>query len=103
MNVDRESTHFNSEHCEKFIFEKSHFFIKSSEKLFKKAADVIAAEGYKEAGYEYIIIDDCWLEKERDPVTNRLVPDRKRFPSGLNALADYVRDIFHLNLDYCSL
>lgn len=27
---------------------------------------------------------------ERDPITKQLVPDRKRFPSGIKALADYV-------------
>lgn len=47
-------------------------------------------EGYKDAGYEYLIIDDCWLEKERDNVTNKLVPDKKRFPNGMKAVADYV-------------
>lgn len=61
-----------------------------SEWLFKNATDHIVADGYKEAGYEYVIIDDCWMEKERDPVTKELVPDRKRFPSGMKALADYV-------------
>lgn len=53
-------------------------------------------EGYKDAGYEYVIIDDCWLEKERDNVTGRLVPDKKRFPNGMKAVADYVsRTILH--------
>lgn len=47
-------------------------------------------EGYKDAGYEYVIIDDCWLEKERDNKTGRLVPDKKRFPNGMKAVADYV-------------
>lgn len=61
-----------------------------SEWLFKNATDFIVANGYKDAGYEYVIIDDCWLEWERDPVTNELVADRQRFPSGLKALADYV-------------
>ncbi|KAG4071125.1 hypothetical protein HA402_014393 [Bradysia odoriphaga] len=61
-----------------------------SEQLFKTAADVIASEGYKDVGYEYVIIDDCWLESERDNVTKELVPDRKRFPNGMKALADYV-------------
>lgn len=61
-----------------------------SEWLFKNVTDHFVSDGYKEAGYEYVIIDDCWLEKERDPVTNELVPDRKRFPSGLKALADYI-------------
>lgn len=64
-----------------------------SERLFKTAADVIASQGYKDVGYEYIIIDDCWLEFERDKVTKELVPDRKRFPNGIKALADYVRSI----------
>lgn len=52
-------------------------------------ADIMLSEGYSEAGYEYIIIDDCWLEKERDE-NNRLVPDRKRFPNGMKYVADYV-------------
>lgn len=47
-------------------------------------------EGYKDLGYEYVIIDDCWLEFERDNVTNKLVADRKRFPNGMKAVADYV-------------
>lgn len=50
----------------------------------------MVANGYKEAGYEYVIIDDCWLEMERDPVTQEMLADRKRFPSGIKALADYV-------------
>lgn len=35
-------------------------------------------------------IDDCWLEMERDSTTGQLVADKKRFPSGIKALADYV-------------
>lgn len=50
----------------------------------------MAADGYKEAGYEYVNIDDCWASKQRDPTTMRLVPDPDRFPSGMKALADYV-------------
>lgn len=45
---------------------------------------------YKKVGYEYVIIDDCWFENERDSMTNELVGDRKRFPNGIRALADYV-------------
>lgn len=51
-------------------------------------ADIFVSEGYKDAGYEYIIIDDCWLEKTRGP-RGELVADRERFPSGIRALADY--------------
>lgn len=54
-------------------------------------ADIMANEGYLQAGYEYIIIDDCWLEKERDE-NNRLKPDRKRFPRGMKYIADYAHE-----------
>lgn len=50
----------------------------------------MVSEGYKDAGYEYVIIDDCWMEMKRDPITNELVADRKRFPNGIKHLADYV-------------
>lgn len=50
----------------------------------------MAKNGYKDAGYEYIVIDDCWSEMERDKLTNKLVPDLKRFPGGLKSLGDYV-------------
>ena len=53
-------------------------------------AHLVATDGYKEVGYEYINIDDCWLEKERDS-KGKLVADKDRFPSGMKSLADYVR------------
>ena len=52
-------------------------------------ADAMASKGFKKAGYEYIIIDDCWLDRERSP-EGKLRPDPKRFPSGIKALADYI-------------
>lgn len=58
--------------------------------MFKNIADKIVEEGYKDVGYEYVIIDDCWLEFDRDNETNKLVPDKKRFPNGMKAVADYV-------------
>uniref|UniRef100_T1GT70 Alpha-galactosidase n=1 Tax=Megaselia scalaris TaxID=36166 RepID=T1GT70_MEGSC len=61
-----------------------------SENLFKNIADKIVEEGYKDVGYEYVIIDDCWLEFDRDNETNKLVPDKKRFPNGMKAVADYI-------------
>lgn len=45
--------------------------------------------GYLAAGYEYIVVDDCWMDKTRD-INGRLQPDPYRFPSGIKALADYV-------------
>ena len=35
------------------------------EKMIRDMADVLASNGMKEAGYEYINIDDCW-HGERD-------------------------------------
>jgi alpha-N-acetylgalactosaminidase len=60
------------------------------ERLIKEQADRLVADGYLDLGYEYIIIDDCWLSPKRDQNTGRLQPDPKRFPSGIKALADYV-------------
>lgn len=61
----------------------------NSEQLFRRTADLLVSEGYADVGYEYIIIDDCWLAHERDN-EGRLQPDPQRFPNGIKALADYV-------------
>jgi alpha-galactosidase len=59
-----------------------------SEDLIKSIADALVTTGMKDAGYEYIVIDDCW-QVSRDGNGN-IVADPKRFPSGIKALADYV-------------
>ncbi|KAG5862692.1 hypothetical protein JTB14_019887 [Gonioctena quinquepunctata] len=64
-----------------------------SERLFRTMANHLVSDGYLEAGYEYIIIDDCWASKNRTS-EGRLQPDPLRFPSGMKNLSDYVR-IFH--------
>lgn len=60
-----------------------------NEGLIRDVADRFVSEGYKDAGYEYIVIDDCWSLKERDGNGN-LVADPDKFPSGMRALADYI-------------
>ncbi|XP_067142791.1 alpha-N-acetylgalactosaminidase-like [Centruroides vittatus] len=60
-----------------------------SESLYMEMADRLASDGFKEAGYEYVNIDDCWMSKERDS-NSQLVADPDRFPHGIQALADYV-------------
>ena len=60
-----------------------------NEDLIKEVADTFVEQGYKDAGYEYIVIDDCWSLKERDEEGN-LVPDPKKFPNGMKAVADYI-------------
>ncbi|KAL3265709.1 hypothetical protein HHI36_009912 [Cryptolaemus montrouzieri] len=63
-----------------------------SENLFRTMADILVTEGYADLGYNYINVDDCWLEKERNRF-GQLVPDRHRFPRGMKSLADYITTI----------
>lgn len=60
-----------------------------SEKLIKETADAMVDNGYLDAGYEYLVIDDCWSLRERDADGN-LVPDPEKFPNGMKAVADYI-------------
>ncbi|KAK7874139.1 hypothetical protein R5R35_004680 [Gryllus longicercus] len=60
-----------------------------SDRLFRLTADLLVSEGYAEAGYKYVIIDDCWLSKKRDS-KERLQPDPERFPHGMKQLACYI-------------
>ncbi|OKP76155.1 alpha-galactosidase [Paenibacillus sp. P3E] len=60
-----------------------------NEQLIREAADTLVAEGFKDAGYEYIVIDDCWSLKERDN-DGKLVADPVKFSNGMKALADYI-------------
>jgi alpha-galactosidase len=66
----------------------NRFACNVSEDLIRQTADAMVASGMKDAGYQYVVIDDCW-QVERDSNGN-IVIDAKRFPSGMKALADYV-------------
>src|ERR1700739_4425400 len=59
-----------------------------SEDLIKSVADAITTNGMKDAGYQYVVIDDCW-QVSRDANGN-IAADPKQFPSGIKALSDYV-------------
>lgn len=63
-----------------------------NESLIRRLADAMATRGaptLRQAGYEYLIIDDCW-QGERHPVTGEIAADAARFPSGMAATAAYV-------------
>ncbi len=60
-----------------------------SESLIRETADIMVSGGLRDAGYEYVVIDDCLLMKERG-TDGRVVPDPEKFPYGMKALADYV-------------
>jgi len=64
------------------------FGCKVSEDLLKSTADGMISSGMKDAGYEYVVIDDCW-QVSRDADGN-IVPDAKNFPAGMKALGDYI-------------
>jgi alpha-galactosidase len=58
------------------------------EKLIRETADALVASGMRDAGYKYVVIDDCWQVRRGDD--GRIVADPDKFPSGMKALADYV-------------
>ena len=60
-----------------------------NEKMLFEITDMIVEQGYRDAGYEYVVIDDCWSLRERDEDGN-LVPDPAKFPNGMKYVADYV-------------
>ena len=68
----------------------STFGSRISDRLIRESTDAFDRLGLREAGYEYVVIDDCWSKRTRDSKTNRLVADPEKFPQGMKALADYV-------------
>ena len=59
------------------------------EKLVKETADIMVSSGMAAAGYNYIVLDDGWMTRERD-ANGDLVPDPVKFPNGMKAVIDYV-------------
>lgn len=59
-----------------------------NEALIMETADAMVESGMKDAGYRYIVIDDCW-HGERDSL-GFIHPHPEHFPSGMKALADYI-------------
>jgi len=59
-----------------------------SEQLIRQIADALVSTGMRDAGYRFVVIDDCWQVSRDD--RGRIVEDPQRFPSGMKALADYV-------------
>jgi alpha-galactosidase len=59
-----------------------------SDSLIRTIADAMVSSGMAAAGYQYVNIDDCWMNG-RDASGN-LRPDPTKFPNGISAVADYV-------------
>jgi hypothetical protein len=61
------------------------------EQSLRAQVDAIVKLGLRDAGYTYFVIDGGWKTTQRD-ANGDLVPDPKKFPSGIKALADYVHE-----------
>lgn len=61
-----------------------------SDQLVRESADAMVELGLRDAGYQYIVVDDCWSKRVRDPQTGCIVPEPAKFPQGMAAVADYV-------------
>jgi alpha-galactosidase len=59
-----------------------------NEKIVRATADAMVSTGMRDAGYQYVVIDDCW-QGARD-ANGFITADAQRFPSGIKALSDYV-------------
>jgi alpha-galactosidase len=58
--------------------------------MIRQTIDAMVSSGLSAVGYQYVNIDDCWSQRSgRNTTTQQLVPDPKRFPGGIKALADY--------------
>jgi alpha-galactosidase len=62
-----------------------------NEALIKQTADALVNNGMRDLGYQYVVVDDCWFDPNRDSAGN-LQANLSRFPSGMKALGDYLHD-----------
>uniref|UniRef100_A0A0W0F0D3 Alpha-galactosidase n=1 Tax=Moniliophthora roreri TaxID=221103 RepID=A0A0W0F0D3_MONRR len=54
------------------------------------AANSFVSLGLKDAGYQYVNIDDCWSVKNTRDNRGRIVPDPNKFPNGISGVASKV-------------
>lgn len=66
----------------------NHFRIKIDETIIRGQADAMVSSGMKDAGYNYINIDDGYFGGRDE--SGKLFCDPLTFPSGMKALADYI-------------
>lgn len=69
-----------------------------TDQMMREAADILVRSGMADVGYQYVNIDDCWMNTTRSRDLSRVGPFRdeqgnllpnKNFP-GMKALADYI-------------
>ncbi|MEE4115584.1 MAG: glycoside hydrolase family 27 protein [Marinilabiliaceae bacterium] len=69
----------------------SEFGCNVSAGLLMEMADIMVSSGMKDAGYEYIVVDDCW-QVGRDEEGN-ILPDPETFPDGMKPVVDYIHSL----------
>ncbi|HEX6341155.1 glycoside hydrolase family 27 protein [Umezawaea sp.] len=60
-----------------------------TEAQVRQAADAMVSSGMRDAGYQYVVVDDCWFDPQRDSAGN-LRAHPTKFASGMKALGDYI-------------
>ncbi|KAI5997493.1 glycoside hydrolase family 27 protein [Pisolithus albus] len=60
-----------------------------SEDIVIKNANLMVSLGLADAGYNYVNIDDCYSDRQRDSAGN-IVANQTKFPSGMKALTDSI-------------
>jgi alpha-galactosidase len=60
-----------------------------SESSIKAAADALVTSGLHRVGYAHVLIADGWQGTRNED--GFILPDARRFPSGMKALVDYVK------------
>lgn len=66
----------------------NHFFLDIYDKLIRETADAMAENGMKEAGYQYVNIDDGYFGGRDE--NGKLICDSRKFPHGMKSVADYI-------------
>ncbi|WP_326823337.1 glycoside hydrolase family 27 protein [Streptosporangium sp. NBC_01756] len=60
-----------------------------NETLIRQTADAMVSNGMRDLGYQYVVVDDCWFDPNRDSAGN-IQASPSRFPSGMKSLGDYL-------------
>jgi len=67
-----------------------NYFAKDiNEVNIKATADAMVASGMRDAGYQYLVLDDAWMASERDE-DGALQADPNKFPRGMKDIGDYI-------------
>ena len=67
------------------------FKCRINEIVIREVADAMVTNGMKEAGYTFLVLDDCW-QWGRD-TNGCIVADPDRFPGGMKKLGEYIHSL----------